>query len=94
MSFSIDHILNGNLSIITEYLNDKTFKDDTLIAAGAFVYSKKIIENKDYNIMKEWFYHNCKYSIQDQLSLPYLLHKFNINYKIIDENIFESLQNK
>ncbi len=28
--------------------------------------------------MKEWFYHNCIWSVQDQLSLPYLLHKFKI----------------
>ena len=75
---------------VTEYLNDKTFKDDTLIAAGAFVYSKKIIENKDYNIMKEWFYHNCIWSVQDQLSLPYLLHKFGIRYKLLEGNVYSN----
>jgi len=79
---------------VNSYLKDKNYNSNVLIAAGAFIYSSKIIENKEYNIMKEWFYHNCIWSVQDQLSLPYLLYKFNINYKIINENIFECLYAK
>ena len=62
--------------------------DNLLIAAGAFMYKAAIIKNIDYNIMKEWFFHNCIYSVQDQLSLPYLLKKFDINFKLITSNIF------
>ena len=73
---------------VEHYLQDATFADNVLIAAGAFIYSAKIVENKQYNVMKEWFYHNCIWSVQDQLSLPYLLHKFNIKYTIMHENIY------
>lgn len=66
------------------------FLDDKLFACGCFVYSKRLVENKDFNVMKDWFYHNSLYSIQDQLSLPYLLQKHKINYNIYD---FDLLSN-
>lgn len=65
---------------VNTYLADPTFIDDKLFACGCFVYSKRLVENKEYNLMKEWFYHNVIHSIQDQLSMPYLLHKFKTNY--------------
>lgn len=79
---------------VSSYLRDQIYKDDVLIAAGVFAYSSSIVENKEYNVMKEWFYHNCLWSVQDQLSLPYLLQKFNINYKLLHENIFECIYKK
>jgi hypothetical protein len=81
-------------SQVNNYLKDENYNSNVLIAAGAFIYSSKIVENKEYNVMKEWFYHNCIWSVQDQLSLPYLLHKFNINYTLINENIFECMHKK
>ena len=96
-----DRMLSGDSYLITRYdgepmrkqvesyLSDTTFIDNILIEAGAFIYSRDIVENKKHNIMKEWFYHNCIWSVQDQLSLPYLLHKFNVNYTIISESIYE-----
>jgi hypothetical protein len=65
---------------VADYLGDPDFVDNRLFACGCFIYSKKLVENKDYNLLKEWFYHNTIYSIQDQLSLPYLLSKFKTNY--------------
>lgn len=72
------------------YLSNEDFVDDKLFAAGVFMYSKKLVENKEHNVMKEWFYHNCLYSVQDQLSLPYLLWKFNVSYNVIKEDIYLS----
>lgn len=72
---------------VNEYLSDPEFIDDKLFSCGCFIYSKKLIENKNYNLLKEWFYHNAKYSIQDQLSLPYLLTKFKTNYNTFDFNL-------
>ena len=40
--------------------------------------------------MKEWFYHNCLWSVQDQLSLPYLLQKFKTNYKLFKGNVYNN----
>lgn len=70
------------------YLNDKDFVDQNLFSLGLFVFSKKLIINKDYNLMTDWFFHNCYWSIQDQLSLPYLLQKHKTKYKTFNFNIF------
>jgi hypothetical protein len=75
---------------VNDYLKDKTFVDNKLFALGFFAYSKNLIKNKDYNLMSDWFFHNCYWSIQDQLSLPYLLHKHKTNYKTFDFNIFKN----
>lgn len=72
------------------YSKDKSWIDDLLFECGTFIYSKSLIENKNYNLMKEWFYQNCLWSVQDQLSLPYLVHKFNIKYKILPGNVYEN----
>lgn len=70
------------------YLNEKNFIDDKLFALGFFAYSKNLIVNKNYNLMTDWFFHNCYWSIQDQLSFPYLLQKHRINYTVFNFNIF------
>lgn len=75
---------------VEHYKKDLTWNDTFLFECGIFIYSKSIIENKQYNVMKEWFYQNCIWSVQDQLSLPYLIHKFNINYKILPGNVYEN----
>jgi hypothetical protein len=73
-----------------EYLKDKTFIDDKLFALGFFAYSKNLVKNKEYNLMTDWFFHNCYWSIQDQISFPYLLHKHKVNYKIFDFHMFKN----
>jgi hypothetical protein len=75
---------------VSSYLKDKTFIDDKLFAAGCFIYSAKLVENRDYNLLKEWFLHNNLYSIQDQLSLPYLLHRFKTNYITFDFDLLNT----
>lgn len=75
---------------VSDYLNDKTFVDDKLFAAGCFIYSSKLVENTEYNLLKEWFFHNNIYSIQDQLSLPYLLHKFKTKYITFDFDLLNT----
>ena len=75
---------------VSDYLSDETFVDDKLFAAGCFIYSSKLVENTQYNILKEWFFHNNLYSIQDQLSLPYLLHKFKTKYITFDFDLLNT----
>lgn len=79
---------------VAEYKKDKTWADDFLIAAGTFVYSTRLVNNTEYNVMKEWFHHNCIWSVQDQLSLPYLLHKFNPNFKFFEGNVYDNKYRK
>lgn len=73
---------------VAKYLSDSDFVDDKLFACTTFIYSKNLVKNKEYNLLKEWFYHNNIYSIQDQLSLPYLLTKFKTNYNTFNFNLF------
>ncbi len=72
---------------VSNYLADPDFIDNQLFACGCFIYSKRLVENQNHNLMKEWFYHNTIYSIQDQLSLPYLLAKFKTNYNTFNFNL-------
>lgn len=72
------------------YMKDPTWKDNLLLACGTFIYSKSIVENKEYNLMKEWFYQNCLWSVQDQLSFPYLLHKFKTNFRLFEESVYSN----
>lgn len=64
------------------------FVDNTLIVASSFCYSAELVKNKEYNVMKEWYFQTCFWSIRDQVSLPYVLQLFNINYKLSEENVF------
>jgi len=75
---------------LATYLADPEFIDDTLISAGTFAYTKKLVENKEWNVMKEWYYHVCRWNIRDQVSLPYVLKKFNIDYALSEENILKT----
>jgi len=72
---------------VLKYTQDEEFVDDKLFACGCFMYSKELIKDKDNNLMKDWFYHNAMYSIQDQLSLPYLLTKHKTNYNTYNFNL-------
>jgi hypothetical protein len=75
---------------VENYLKDSSWVDNVLFECGTFIYSKSIITNTNHNLMKEWFYQNCLYSVQDQLSLPYLIHKFNVNYKLFMGNVYSN----
>jgi hypothetical protein len=64
----------------TSYINDPNYHDDKLFSLGFFIYKKTLVENKDYNLMTDWFFHNCYWSIEDQVSFPYLLNKHKIKH--------------
>lgn len=76
---------------VSQYLLDPWFNDDLLLHGAAFIYSKDLVQNRKDNVMKEWFHHNCLYSVQDQLSLPYLLYKYKVNFNVISENAYSSI---
>jgi len=93
--YLIDRYRNENMTDqVNTYLKDDQYIDNVLISAGAFIYSADIVRNRENNVMKEWFYQNCLWSVQDQLSLPYVLQKYNIDYNIINKNIFKCLSTK
>ena len=75
---------------VEHYSKNVHWIDNVLFECGTFIYSKNVIANRQYNLMKEWFYHNCIWSVQDQLSLPYLLHKFGTRYKLLEGNVYSN----
>ena len=52
------------------YLHDYGYKDDTLYSAGVFIYKNN---TRSRACLEMWFNHCCRYSIQDQLSLPFVI---------------------
>lgn len=102
MEVVLNEINNGNIYFkqryegenieeqVKEYLKDKTFIDNKLFAVGLFAYKKNLVKDKNYNLMTDWFFHSCYWSIQDQISLPYLLHKHNVKYTTFNFNIFRN----
>lgn len=72
------------------YVQDTNFIDNNFFSMGFFVYSKNLIKNRDYNLLTDWFFHNCYWSIQDQISFPYLLHKHKTKYRTFDYQLFNN----
>lgn len=69
-----------------KYLKDSNFIDDKLFACGMFIYSKDLILNHP-NFFTDWMIENVMYSIQDQLSMPYLLDKHGVKYATFNQHI-------
>lgn len=74
---------------VNTYLADESFVDDKLFYCGLFMYKRSLVENKHTNIMIDWLLHCVLYSIQDQLSFPYLLHKYKVKYKVYDKALLD-----
>lgn len=67
--------------------NDKDYIDDFLIQGGIFIYKNT---PQVQQMLKEWWYYNSRYIIQDQLSFAYVLKKSGVKYKILDDIYSES----
>ena len=61
---------------VESYLRDSSFMDNVLYALGAFIYRN---DEKVHEALKEGFYHCARYSIQDQLSFPYVIRKLSVH---------------
>tara|TARA_R110000824_G_C15162020_1_gene671976 strand:+ start:125 stop:1537 length:1413 start_codon:yes stop_codon:yes gene_type:complete len=102
VEFVLEQMVNGDQYILdryegekmeeqlNHYLQHEDWNDNLLIECTVFIYSKDIVQNREYNLMKEWFYHNCIWSVQDQISLPYLLNIFKTKYKIWNKNVWDN----
>jgi hypothetical protein len=90
--FMTKNIKNGSLYLysrysgepfeeqVKHYLSDKSFKDTQLFATGFFAYHSSMS-----HVMEAWFLELAEWTIQDQLSLPYILHKYKARYSIFKE---------
>lgn len=69
---------------VTHYYGDPDFKDDKLFGLTMFAYTRDAGA-----LMKEWFHHNVIWTLQDQLSFPYVLQKSGLEYSLFDSLITE-----
>jgi len=67
------------------YLNDDSFKDNNLFQMTFFAYHKSAAA-----LMQEWFVHNCIWSIEDQISFPYVLSKSGLQYSCFEGNVLSN----
>lgn len=67
------------LEQLVYYYGDKNFVDDRLFGMTMFAYKRSAAP-----LMQEWFNHNVEWSIQDQISFPYVLSKFEYEYSVFD----------
>lgn len=72
---------------VRTYLKDKKFKDNKLFELGFLIFSKNILKQKEF--LDDWYGHNYFFTIQDQLSLPYLCFKHKIKVCSIKQRIYD-----
>ena len=70
------------LNQLIEYYGDKNFNDSNLFSMTFFAYKKEACK-----LMQEWFLHNALWTIEDQISFPYLLQKSGLTYSLFDGDI-------
>ena len=64
--------------------HDKDYVDDTLLSGGMFMYRNTLGVQA---ALKEWWYYQTRYHVNDQLSLPYVLKKAGLRVNILDDDI-------
>ena len=64
------------------YYGDPDFKDINLFQMSFFAYHRSAAP-----LMKEWFIHNCLWTLKDQISFPYVLQKSGLKYGLFEGTI-------
>ena len=64
---------------VEHYLNDSSFRDNKLFSMGFFAYHKSMKP-----LMLDWFLENITWSVQDQISFPYVLQKHKVRYSLFE----------
>lgn len=70
-----------------EYRRNKWFDDDALYELTMIIYSNNILNKKEF--CEEWYAHNVHFSIQDQISFPFLCKKHKIKVCPIFQYVFD-----
>lgn len=69
-----------------KYKKTTGFVDNRLNELTMIVYSSKMLGKTQFG--EEWYAHNFHYTIQDQLSFPFLCEKHNINVASVCQDVF------
>jgi len=70
------------LDQLIHYYGDKKFTDNKLFGMTFFAYHRSIS-----HLMQAWFIENVRWSIQDQISFPYVLNSSGIDYSLFEGKI-------
>lgn len=70
-----------------KYQQSPGFVDNSLNEMGMIVYSSRMTAKSQF--AEEWYAHNCYFTIQDQVSFPYVSKKHNIKVVSIGQNVYE-----
>ncbi len=70
------------LEQLIQYYGDQDFTDENLFSMTFFAYHRKARK-----LMEEWFIHNAIWSIEDQVSFPYLLQQSGLSYSLFEGTI-------
>lgn len=70
-----------------DYRHSCLKNDDKLYELTMIIYSKSILDKQAF--CEEWYAHNVFYSIQDQVSFPYLVNKYGIKVFDVQQCVFE-----
>ena len=73
------------LEQVSHYYGDPNFEDKMLFQMSCFAYHKSASK-----LMLDWFIENCKWSIEDQISFPYVLQKSGLNYSLFEGTVTEN----
>jgi GR25 family glycosyltransferase involved in LPS biosynthesis len=76
---------NQNLKGQIEFYKSIGFIDNNLFESGFLIYKNN---NKIINMMNDWWNETLKYGYQCQISLPFVIFKNKINFKLLNENNF------
>jgi len=74
---------------VASYLATGSYVDDRLFACGIFLYSKALLAHRP-DFLRSWYFECARWSVQDQLSLPWLLHKHGVRYSTVNGDIFDN----
>ena len=69
-----------------KYQQEPRFVDDHLNELTMIIYSKRMLGKTQFG--DEWYAHNCHYTIQDQLSFPFLCQKHGVKVASVCQDVF------
>lgn len=67
------------------YCSDEAFADDSLYNGGIIVYRPSAAP-----LMRDWYGEVCRWSIRDQISLPYVIHRHRPHLHVIEGSIYHN----
>lgn len=70
-----------------KYQQADGFVDDRLNELGMIVYSSKMLAKSQF--AEEWYAHNCFFTIQDQISFPFVSKKHNLKVASVSQSVYE-----